>query len=506
MKKENKKMYGLLAGVSVYQDESLRSLPAARRDLFVMKNALMAGLSFREDDIRLLGEDGTLSARSFARALSEFEGLTGREDVFFLYFSGHGTREGLCFFDEVVNLESIIRFVDGLHAMRKIILLDCCYSGEASLPRKERFSFEQILNSLENGGTAILSSCAGDEQSWLSESADVSLYTSVVASALKTRRLIRSGEISLNAISDEIRQLMSLWNRENPERAQHPIYRENCIGDICFQVQEYHPYIPQQITMETQDYSLRFVKPLSTNLLKRLAAFVILKGSDDSSLPRITRQIADQIKGADVYASRKSEEQLKGRNADVIWCYFAYDEEDIQRSNHFAYTIWTEDESLKKRYFRQNRNAEVVDGIYVFWNSSYKQVRMLQKTDTPGEAVIKEYKDLAYLLIVQAEHFIKAFEEVQNQTLSYASLKERFEGWIWDVRKIYYRLTDAQAPPREYLQNAEIILQLAGWVTDMSLFLADTDSLQAPGEEWMIKSLIARYHQALKKLQKAEIY
>ncbi len=131
MNKE-RKSYGLLVGVSRYEEER-GDLPAAGRDIILMKLALTGGLKFNEDNIRVLGEQGVVEARSFARALSEFEGLIEREDTFILYFSGHGTREGLCFTDGMVNLQSIVDYVERMRAERKVVILDCCYAGDMQL-------------------------------------------------------------------------------------------------------------------------------------------------------------------------------------------------------------------------------------------------------------------------------------------------------------------------------------------------------------------------------------
>ena len=156
-----------------------------------------------------------------------------------------------------------------------------------------------------------MASSAADERSWLSEKKDASIYTKIVAEAFASRRNIHKGYISLGDIADEVRYLMQLWNKTFPERMQHPVYRENYIGDIRFKVEEYHPYVTQKITAETEDYYLHSVKPLNTGLLKRFAAFVILKGSDDSVLPRITEEIVSQFRNSDVYASEHSEQRFK---------------------------------------------------------------------------------------------------------------------------------------------------------------------------------------------------
>ena len=494
------KCYGLLTGAGFYQDDERKSLPGTKLDLVLMKKALTDGLKFDPDNIRVLGEDGSVQARSFARALSEFENLLGREDTFVLYFTGHGVRTALCFTDETVNLQSIVSYIERLPAGRKIVILDCCFSGSALVSDIRELTFEEAVSAFAGSGIAVMASSAQDEQSWLSETGDASLYTKIVTAAICSRRNIHEGKIALCDINDEIRYLMQLWNKANPERQQHPIYRENYIGEISFRVEEYHPYVTQKISMETEGYDLHGVKPLSTGNLKRFAAFVILKKADDTMLPEITKEIVSQIKNSDVYASVDSEQRFKGRNADVIWCYFGYDEEDIARSNHFAYTIWAGSEELKKLYFRENRNSEVTDGIYIFWNNSYGLVKDLQKTDTPEEKILTDYRELGGLLMAKAEAFIRDFEEVENRSFSLEEMKERYGSWIKEVKKAYFRLTDADPAPVERIKWAEAILDLAGWVTDMALFLEQEDSGNAAGETWMVKQAIRRYRAALEHL------
>ena len=502
MNKE-RKSYGLLVGVSRYEEEC-GDLLAAGQDVILMRLALTGGLKFNEDNIRVLGEQGAVEVRSFARALSEFEGLIEREDTFILYFSGHGNREGLCFTDGMVNLQSIVDYVERMRAERKVVILDCCYAGDMRLTSAGDLTFEEIVSAFAGRGIAVMASSATDEKSWLSEDGECSLYTRIAASAFLSRRQIRKGAISLGDVNQEIRDLMQIWNRSHPDRQQHPIYRENYIGDIRFDVEEYHPYIPEKITMETEEYFLQSVKPMSTGNLKRFSSSVILKGSDDTKLPRITQEIVSQIKNSDVYASERSEQRFKGRSADAIWCYFGHDEEDLVRCNYFAYTIWVGNEDLKKKYFRKDRNAEVVDGIYVFWNTSYGIVKELQKSDTPEEELIGEYRKLAELLILKAETFVKDLEVVDNRELSVEAMKEKYGAWTREVRDTYFKVTDASPAPVERAVWAEAILELAGWVADMTLFFVYNEKRGPAAEKWMKRRAVRNYYDALEKLRNVE--
>lgn len=496
------KCYGLLTGVGIYSDEERKSLSGTQKDLLIMQRALTKGLKFDPDNIRILGEEGNVQARSFARALSEFEGLLKKEDTFVLYFSGHGVHASLCFTDDMVNLQSIVSYIERLPARKKIVILDCCFAGSAQISNIRELTFEEAVAAFAGSGIAVMASCAQDEQSWLCEAGDASLYTRIVASALCSRRMIHKGRISLNDVNDEIRYLIQLWNKANPERQQHPIYRENYIGEISFEVEEYHPYVTQKITAETENYYLHSIKPLSTGNLKRFAAFVVLKKADDTLLPQITKEIVSQFKNSDVYASELSEWRFKGRSADAIWCYFGHDAEDLERSNHFAYTIWAEREDLKKTYYRDNRNAEVVDGIYIFWNTSYGLVKEIQKTDTPQERIIAEYEELAGRLMSQAEAFIRDFEEVENNTFSLEEMQRNYGAWIREVKTAYFKLTDTDPAPVKRIRWAEDILDLAGWVTDMALLLEKEEVGDKVGETWMVRQSISRYRWSMEELRR----
>ena len=491
------KCYGLLAGTGTYVNKDLPPLSGTKKDLQIMREALTAGLKFEPDSIRTLGDDGTgkVTARSFARALSEFEGMLGEDDLFLLYFSGHGTQEGLCFSDETVNLQSIVGFVERLPSRQKIVVLDCCFAGAARVQELRPFTFEKAVSVFDGRGMAVMASSAPDERAWLSQAGDASLYTCVAASALLSRRNIREGKLSLHGVNEEIRYLMRQWNETHPDRQQHPVFRENYVGEISFRVEEYKPYVPQKISAETPEYLLHSVKPLSTGHLKRLAAFIILKKADDSQLPRITKEIAAQFRNSEVYASARSEQRLKGRSADAIWCYFGNDEEDIARGNHFAYTIWTADDTLKKLYFRENRNAEVTDGIYIFWNTSYGLVKDLQKTDARAEELLEEYTALAGLLIGKAETFIKNLEEDRNSPMP----------WVVEVKQAFLRLSDLPPVPAENAEWAEAVLDLAGWVTDLAVLQEKNGTEGTAGEQWLVKNAIRRYREALERLRSGTI-
>ena len=497
------KIYALLASVGNYQKTGKTDLPCYAQDLETMRSALMQGLKAGADNIRSLGEDGEVTTRSFARAIGEFEPLLRKDDTFIFYFSGHGQPEELLFSDGAVTIRSIISYVCRLQAKSKVVILDCCYSGGTKTP-SQHLTFEETAAIFAGSGIAVMASSAEDGSSWAGDGGRCSLFTKAAATAILSRRNIREGKLLLSDINEEIRYLMAVWNRNHFDRAQHPVFRDSMLGTIAFDVEEYRPYIPQKITLETEDYILREVRPLSTGRLKRFAAFVITKTDDDTLLPAVTKEIAGLIKNSDVYASITSEQRFKGKTADAIWCYFGHDEADIERSTHFAYTIWAEKKEMHDLYFREDKNAEVVDGIYVYWNTSYGLVKELQKTDLPEEQILADYRSLEKLLIGKAEEFRRAADEIDNGTVCFDDVRAEYCDWIRDVRNLFFKLTDVPPAPLSSGRWAEAVLDLAGWVVDLSVYLEKIEDWESPGNRWMMRETLKRYLRSLNTLCEME--
>ena len=138
--------YALLTAVGNYDPKlELTDLGSSGRDLEIMTGALTRGLRLDADNIRRLGEDGTVSAMSFARSIAEFDSMLTEEDTFIFYFSGHGQNKELMFSDGGITISSIVDFVRKLPAKQKLVILDCCYSGQAHPGEMEMYPQKDSL-------------------------------------------------------------------------------------------------------------------------------------------------------------------------------------------------------------------------------------------------------------------------------------------------------------------------------------------------------------------------
>ena len=504
---KNSHIYALLVSVGDYTKQNLINLPTYEMDAEMIKMALESGLKVPKEQIRRLSKDPFIMIKSFAKAISEFDKKLKDNDTFILYFSGHGTSDGILFSDGVLSLQGVIDFIDTLPAANKILIIDACFSGGFSTNGAKEMLADMGFKEFAGKGIAVMAACAANETAKLGVDGNHSLYTGILSTAMLSKDVIKKGYISLNDLNEEIRILMESWTRKNPTVSQHVIYRTNMGGTVYFQVEDYHPYKPKSICYETNDYKICGVKPLSSQKYKRLAAFVMLE--KDASLDEIakyTKEIAEAIRNQKVYSSKKDELRFGETKARAVWCYFGRDYSDMIRHVFVCHSIWAADREMKKLYFKENERAVIKKGIYILNNTDYELIRKIQSAEMTEQEYIKNAKELISEIVSLGEQFCTDLEEVCNKVVSLQEISDGYREWINRVTEKYLTLTDCAMPPIELQKWSDKILDLAGWVLDMAVLLrGQNDSNKITEREmWLLKISVGRYYDCMEELKKFE--
>ena len=535
---ERGEKYALLASVGNYQKQNLVDLVTWKSDLDLIQRGLTQGLKLKEENLRALGSEGCVSVRELALAIQNFAKMLKKEDTFFFYFSGHGRNGELTFSDMGLALPSILAFIGELPCKNKIVILDCCYSGDFQTEGTRGMSLEDSAESFAGHGMAILASSSANEVSRLDESGQYSLYTGIVNMAMLSRRNVRQGRISLHAIQQNIQELMEIWNNHYPEHRQQPIFRSNIGGTIYFEVEPWHPQKPQEINgihRENEFYTICSTKPLDTAKLKRLSVFVIAKrtsdGSSDSQdlkdsskISQLTKRIVEEICGTGHY--------------DAIWCYFGYDESDIIHHLYYAHSVWARNDELQKMYFRASKDSFVQDGICVVENTSYRMLRKMREENQAGSAqsaerdsehsgnlgekvpgklsgenlseeeYVLETKKILVEVVSLAEKFLVSFQEVANHMISAEKVKVHYQEWSRRVKTLYLRLSDGAIPTDHLYAWTEQVVDVAGCVTDLAILLEEQNRSNQNGFDergsWLMNHAVKQYYEGLEELKEVE--
>ncbi len=544
-------IYAILIAVGDYKDIGAADIPTYKHDLDIMRRALNEGLRIQDENIRVIAgidDCGKVSMKSLAHAIADVEGQLSEEDVFMLYFSGHGQREaagpytapdpptaagpytapgpttaaGLVFSDGMVILQSVIDYVSRLAAGGKIVILDCCYSGRFDGKGPRTLQFDQAFSDFAGKGIAVMASTSADETARLWPERKCSVFTGALAQAIieltappaerqtllpLTAGISRSsGRVSLNDIYDVMMRIITIRNYHDPARQQYPVFRSSIGGTIYFRTTD-----KAQKSGKIQHNcagNIHHVKSLDTRTQKRLAVFVIKPPTDKHSATAAgisTDELASAAR--DIVGRIRTE----GREEDVVWCYFGADEGDILNGLHYAYTIWADTEEMQRKYYGRNAATEVCDGVYVYRNASYDLLKRIQAPTKTREEFIRDVKKLLALIVSNAESFVYDLQEVKNRTLTMSEMRALYAPWVGRVKSLYIELSDEDIAPNDLQDWSEAIYDLAGWAADLAILFEDGHDGEKAGtlpghteKSILIDHTIRRYHEAIERVRQTE--
>ena len=220
----------LLIGVSDYQlsgsSQGFTDLPSAKLDIAGMKKIL---------DNPDLGAFDTVTPLvnpvhyEMSEAIETFLGNCQKEDLVLLYFSGHGAKDKnrkLYFAaketkkntkDELltstaVSAQYVRSLLDDCKSTKKIMILDCCFSGAIDPNAKGDDTLDLLEASLSAAkGSIILTSSSSTESSY-GDPTQMSFYTRYFVQGIESGRADRdaNGHLSINELHNYVKDRLQI--------------------------------------------------------------------------------------------------------------------------------------------------------------------------------------------------------------------------------------------------------------------------------------------------------
>ena len=496
----------LLVGVSEYPNLKCPSLPLCKNDILAMRKAFIQGINVSPSDIQLCSETGIVNKKDFINSLtSVFNDIT-EDDMFVLYFSGHGGKNCLALSDSLIELQNLIDTIDQFQIKNKIVILDSCHSGSFALDNVPAIDINETVEHFAGRGFAVMASCGSEQKSGFDEDMGISLYTSFVCEALTSRFLIRKGKKSLEAINEAVFRFAEVSNKKKGYNFQQPIFRSSMGGTIFFDVEEYNPYKVAKIYEETDNYIIYSVEPVHATV-KRLSVKVILRfQSSMEQIAEIATEINNKVLNYEVHQNKTAEARFKGRAASIVWCYFGYDEDDMVDCNYICYTTWVDHSQDKDQWYSKSKNSAMVNGVYFHINSLYESIKQLKNNDMSTEDFINITREYTANLISAAEQYIKIFREYRNNTITEEQLIDKVSFVNVEISKLFRKQANLPIPPKELHDWANKHSEISGTIYDFSLYYNKKNLNVWTSENRMrlLISAIKKYEEGLEELKKID--
>lgn len=472
---ENNNVKALLVGVSDYSQIARDKDLYGDNDVMVLSNALNKGLKIPYSNIRILGlASRKVNCNSFVETLKQELSKINGGDTFIFYFSGHGGIDYignsiLYLSDGSISSQELISVFDESLAGTKIVLIDACHAGSGGLTDNS-LDEEKFATSFMGKGTIVMASCRKNEESTYlpNVTIPVSVYTSVLSGAFTSKYLVRNGYIAMEDIARHVSVAAEVYNRKYSYIQQTPIYYSNIIGDVRFHVEEYHPYNEKKYYSENEDYIVYNVENISTASTKRYSAKIILKHpADITAVADISSMVVNELKYVDVYKSAKSEIKWKGKNANIIFMYWGYDEIDMD--GNFAFISTWAETSQDRAWFYKDKT--VINDIGIKANNSYDMLRKFTIENTANkDDLIKETRHLLNSLINAGNELISKFRAFLNAEFDENSFIEKASDNCNEIDRLYFEISNLDISPIEISRWTNLCMCVACDISNMSLY------------------------------------
>lgn len=146
----------------------------------------------------------------------------GDPDIALLFFAGHGTVSSygghivttdFKKYDEGVSMDDILNLANKSKAKNRIIILDCCYSGNMGSPNLTDGKYAELAD-----GVTVLTACRPTETS--SEQNGQGVFTALLIDALQGGCSDLTGNISPGSVYAYVDRALGPW-------AQRPVFKTN---------------------------------------------------------------------------------------------------------------------------------------------------------------------------------------------------------------------------------------------------------------------------------------
>jgi len=508
-------IYGFIVGVSDYSAIcGATDLPYCNNDILYFSKALRYGLCVDPHNMIILGQYKTVTKSDFLAGLRAFLAMVSSEDTLIFYYSGHSTilpQNGQhCFVlsDEIIPTQDIVDLFDQIPTKNRIVFIDSCMSGSYTLSNPKQIDPISWMDGLVARGCVVLSSCNKEEVSGFHPVAPLSLFTTFLCEALFSDYGIKEGYKSFETIKDWVLLRAKSWNEQNPNRKQTPIFRSNVGGTIMFKVRDSKGYVPNEYYADHNKYIIYSIEPVHNGIAKRYSAKVILKmPSTIQEVARIMKSIVTELETVDIYQSERIEKLWRGKNPNIVFAYFGYDETDIVNANYAYRAIWADDKQDKSIWYKLTKDSCLVDNIFITTVSYYDMMHKfnLEHTDS-AEELIGKTKEIISKLISSAELVIREFTEYQNEVIDEEEMVRRIQPLIREIDRLYFVEADLGIPPVELHEWSQKCSNIAATIHDFSLFYSERFLKDRTPENRIqcMKMTIKRYHDDLYSLSVAD--
>lgn len=221
---------------------------------------------------------------------------------------------------------------------------------------------------------------------------------------------------------------------------------------------------------------------------------------------KIAIEIKDKLLYSDVYKNKESEMKYTGRAANIVWCYFGYDEEDVNEGNYIFRSTWVDENQDRNHWYRKTNNSTIIFDLKIEKFGSYELNKEIKNSNLDMHKQIQLIRTATSKLIYNAEKYIAFFREYLNNTLTEDQFIKLVVPLNSSISKIFFEQSDFPKPGYDIYNWAFANSDLALTIYELTLFYKNKNLKiwDKEGRILQFSKTIKKYESDLEKLKKEE--
>ena len=441
-------------------------MPACERDATIMSDALQHECFFEANSIRIL--KGTVSLASFC---SELEAsLSHGIDTVVVYFSGHGALSkshevNFVFSDGLLPASSIVEYCRRSFQTSWLIF-DMCHAGAIPFDAEPLAS----LSAKAGEGCTLFVSCAPDAVSFIDPESPYSAFTNMLVDAMRITRC-KAGIKSLPDIERALHCLAKKRN-QNTGNYQYPLFLHSSVGSIVFHDPAYIPYRWHADKLpETELFEVKNIEPCFADRKRYSCKVVAKKDLSHKSIIQELPKLIELLREYEVYDTERRQHQWETKETDVLFIYFAANEDDYINSLFPYCAIWSidhQDERLGRGTWCDKAQCWIDEQ----WTPSMlEEIRRLYiEGSVPDSVAIQQARDVMGRISTCASVVFLAGDRWLGGIISTDKFSEIIEANQSQIEESLDTALQIGYPSENLKPLEDQIIDLAGALRDLPLF------------------------------------
>lgn len=417
----------LIVGESDYLIKRLlKDLPKCKNDVKVMKMAFVTGLCIPEENINIK-ENLDSKAELFAAIDDSTKDITN-DDVFILYFTGHGGKNYLCLCKEDVEYKEITKKIRINNVKTAVFMIDCCHSGSFFIDSDIDSNGDNWFDNFAERGYALFASCGSSEECGSTSGLNVSSYTYLLYRSL----VMGAINIFEKVAVEDINRAIMFWMRALKLKNVNPIYKSNILGTRFLSVgvsKDGHKrndefkkiYLNDGVIYNIEDWRTFGTK----GKIKRYVYVISNAPLNEKRINEMFFEIKSKLDEMDIL--------LEQKKPGIMICLFGNCEQDVLHRNFKYNLLWADDEyyicdwktfQIKKYDNYKSYKDKFIESDNVVKNILDKQSNEIIKLAEQYRTEYRNYCNSRSILSEDKDYFINKISELNDKIENYCSSYE----------------------------------------------------------------------------------